>query len=108
MLFAPKEKGQGLVEYALILVLVAIVVIGPHAAWPDHWRCVQHHQRKPLRRLIVRIQTSKKALSTDRAFCLLGLDFGVASIWILSLFLSFNPHRYPIRCDLDPAVMVSA
>ena len=27
MLFLPKEKGQGLVEYALILVLVAIVVI---------------------------------------------------------------------------------
>jgi len=27
MLFAPKEKGQRLVEYALILVLVAIVVI---------------------------------------------------------------------------------
>ena len=27
MVFAPKEKGQGLVEYALILVLVAIVVI---------------------------------------------------------------------------------
>ena len=27
MLFAPQEKGQGLVEYALILVLVAIVVI---------------------------------------------------------------------------------
>ena len=27
MLFAPKETGQGLVEYALILVLVAIVVI---------------------------------------------------------------------------------
>jgi pilus assembly protein Flp/PilA len=27
MLFAPKEKGQGLVEYALILVLVSIVVI---------------------------------------------------------------------------------
>ena len=27
MLFAPKEKGQGLVEYTLILVLVAIVVI---------------------------------------------------------------------------------
>jgi pilus assembly protein Flp/PilA len=27
MLFAPKEEGQGLVEYALILVLVAIVVI---------------------------------------------------------------------------------
>ena len=27
MLFAQKEKGQGLVEYALILVLVAIVVI---------------------------------------------------------------------------------
>ncbi|MDO8753159.1 MAG: pilus assembly protein [Anaerolineales bacterium] len=26
MLFSPKEKGQGLVEYALILVLVAIVV----------------------------------------------------------------------------------
>ncbi len=27
MLFAPQQKGQGLVEYALILVLVAIVVI---------------------------------------------------------------------------------
>ena len=27
MLFGPKERGQGLVEYALILVLVAIVVI---------------------------------------------------------------------------------
>jgi pilus assembly protein Flp/PilA len=27
MLFAPTEKGQGLVEYALILVLVAVVVI---------------------------------------------------------------------------------
>jgi pilus assembly protein Flp/PilA len=26
MLFAAKEKGQGLVEYALILVLIAIVV----------------------------------------------------------------------------------
>jgi pilus assembly protein Flp/PilA len=27
MLFRPKEVGQGLVEYALILVLVAVVVI---------------------------------------------------------------------------------
>ena len=27
MLFSAKEKGQGLVEYALILVLVAVVVI---------------------------------------------------------------------------------
>jgi pilus assembly protein Flp/PilA len=27
MLFVPKERGQGLVEYALILVLIAIVVI---------------------------------------------------------------------------------
>lgn len=27
MLFAPSEKGQGLVEQALLLVLVAIVVI---------------------------------------------------------------------------------
>lgn len=27
MLFAPEEQGQGLVEYALILVLVSIVVI---------------------------------------------------------------------------------
>jgi len=27
MLFLPSEKGQGLVEYGLILVLVAIVVI---------------------------------------------------------------------------------
>jgi pilus assembly protein Flp/PilA len=27
MLFLPKEEGQGLVEYALILVLVSIAVI---------------------------------------------------------------------------------
>jgi pilus assembly protein Flp/PilA len=27
MLFAPKENGQGLVEYAIILSFVAIVVI---------------------------------------------------------------------------------
>ena len=27
MLFAPAEKGQGLVEYAIILVLVAMLVI---------------------------------------------------------------------------------
>jgi pilus assembly protein Flp/PilA len=27
MLFLPAEKGQGLVEYAIILVFVAIVVI---------------------------------------------------------------------------------
>ncbi len=27
MLFAPKEQGQGLVEYAIILALIAIVVI---------------------------------------------------------------------------------
>ena len=27
MLFAPEEKGQGLVEYAIIIVFVAIVVI---------------------------------------------------------------------------------
>jgi len=27
MLFAPQEQGQGLVEYAIILVLVAVVVI---------------------------------------------------------------------------------
>jgi pilus assembly protein Flp/PilA len=27
MIFLPEERGQGLVEYALILVLVAIVVI---------------------------------------------------------------------------------
>ncbi|HLO13363.1 MAG TPA: pilus assembly protein [Anaerolineales bacterium] len=27
MLFAPQERGQGLVEYAIILVLVFIVVL---------------------------------------------------------------------------------
>ncbi len=27
MLFAPKEKGQGLIEYAIIISLVALVVI---------------------------------------------------------------------------------
>jgi pilus assembly protein Flp/PilA len=27
MLYLPREKGQGLVEYALILMLVAIIVI---------------------------------------------------------------------------------
>ena len=29
MLYQPREEGQGLVEYALILVLVAVVVIVP-------------------------------------------------------------------------------
>ncbi len=29
MLYLPREEGQGLVEYALILVLVAIVVTQP-------------------------------------------------------------------------------
>ena len=27
MLFAPQEKGQGLIEYAVILSLVALIVI---------------------------------------------------------------------------------
>jgi pilus assembly protein Flp/PilA len=27
MLYSPREKGQGLVEYAFIIVLVAIVVV---------------------------------------------------------------------------------
>jgi pilus assembly protein Flp/PilA len=27
MSFSPREKGQGLVEYALILVLMAVVII---------------------------------------------------------------------------------
>ena len=27
MLFVPKEKGQGLVEYAIIIALIAILVI---------------------------------------------------------------------------------
>lgn len=27
MLFAPRENGQGLIEYALILIFIAIVVI---------------------------------------------------------------------------------
>lgn len=27
MLFAPNEKGQGLIEYAIILALVAVIVI---------------------------------------------------------------------------------
>ncbi len=27
MVFSPQEKGQGMVEYALIIVLIAIVVI---------------------------------------------------------------------------------
>ena len=27
MLYTPREEGQGIVEYALILVLVAVVVI---------------------------------------------------------------------------------
>ncbi len=27
MIFAPEEEGQGLVEYALIILLIAIVII---------------------------------------------------------------------------------
>ena len=37
MLFLPRAEGQGLVEYALILVLVALIVLGhSDAAWPGH------------------------------------------------------------------------
>ena len=54
MLFAPKEKGQGLVEYALILVLVAIVVI---AAFDDprtnYRQRVQQSQLQPQRCVIL-------------------------------------------------------
>jgi pilus assembly protein Flp/PilA len=28
MLYAPRERGQGLVEYALLIVLIALVAIG--------------------------------------------------------------------------------
>jgi pilus assembly protein Flp/PilA len=28
MLFLPREGGQGLVEYAMILILIAIIVMG--------------------------------------------------------------------------------
>ncbi len=36
MLFTPTEKGQGLVEYALILVLVFVVVVAAlyYLVWP--------------------------------------------------------------------------
>lgn len=35
MLFLPREDGQGLVEYALILVFVAIVVFGSLSLFGD-------------------------------------------------------------------------
>jgi pilus assembly protein Flp/PilA len=28
MLFLPREQGQGLVEYAMILIMIAIIVMG--------------------------------------------------------------------------------
>jgi pilus assembly protein Flp/PilA len=28
MLFLPREEGQGLTEYAMILILIAIIVLG--------------------------------------------------------------------------------
>lgn len=38
MLFSPKEKGQGLVEYALIIVLIAIRSYCCHELpCPHHW-----------------------------------------------------------------------
>ena len=53
MLFAPKEKGQGLVEYALILC------IGCHCcncSLDDFGSChrqrVQQNQQQPFRRLV--------------------------------------------------------
>lgn len=33
MLFAPQEQGQGLIEYAIILTLVALLVIVVIRAW---------------------------------------------------------------------------
>jgi pilus assembly protein Flp/PilA len=35
MLFVPHEDGQGLVEYALILVFVAVVVFGSLSIFGD-------------------------------------------------------------------------
>ena len=44
MLFAPKEKGQGLVEYAIILALVAIVVIAVMRLLGPKRQHFQHYQ----------------------------------------------------------------
>ena len=40
MLYLPREEGQGLVEYALILVLIAIVVIVIMSALGDELNSV--------------------------------------------------------------------
>ena len=45
MLFLPREEGQGLVEYALILVLVAIVVIAILLLLrPGGWQRIQQYR----------------------------------------------------------------
>ena len=51
MLFLPHEKGQGLVEYALVLVQAAIVVIailllGPIIGWVVFLLCVVRNRDK--------------------------------------------------------------
>ena len=61
MLFAAKEKGQGLVEYALILVLVAIVVIvALTALGPIIGRYFQQHYQRPQHRRIINVDRFRK------------------------------------------------
>jgi pilus assembly protein Flp/PilA len=53
MIFLPREEGQGLVEYALIILFVAIVVVaallifGPaigdlYSTVVEHWELITH------------------------------------------------------------------
>jgi hypothetical protein len=45
-----RDRGQGLVEYALIIALVAVVVIGILILLgPGHWQHLLEHQSRALR-----------------------------------------------------------
>ena len=88
MLFAPKEKGQGLVEYALILVLVAIVVIAVLMLLGPIIGNVFSTINASLSGVsLTRIQPSKKALSSGRAFFFtktIGVDVPNKNVWKIS------------------------
>jgi hypothetical protein len=78
MLFAPKEKGQGLVEYALILVLVAVVVMSLSAR-PSYWQYIQQYLGSPNCEEFGQISTCQSDIGTVESNTAYSSGYG----WVL-------------------------